>query len=133
MKKLALLICITFLATANSYVKAQDDQFGNPERREEMKKRTEELKLKLKLSEPQSLKYDEILKRNREEARKKMSTLAPDAPRYERAEIMKNAMEKADQEITEILDSDQQAIYKAEKEKMKAERQEKRKERKAKK
>ncbi|MCG9879371.1 MAG: hypothetical protein MH472_02120 [Bacteroidia bacterium] len=96
-----------------------------------MKERTDSLKIKLKLTEVQAAKFDEIMKRNREEGKQKMMELPEDANRMERAEVMKETMQKADAEILEILDSEQQAIYKKEKElekeKMKAKAKERRK------
>ncbi len=106
---------------------AQGDPSMDPSRREEMKKKNEEFKAKLKLSAPQAAKYDEIVKRNREVAKGKMMALPEDAPRSERGDIMRKAMEDADQEIMEILDSEQQAIFKAEKTKMLEERKKQKK------
>ncbi len=116
MKKTVFAGIITFLLIALQPALAQ--QGG---RMEEMKKKSDELKAKLNLSEPQAAKYDEILTRNREDARKKMQALPEDALPSERREIMKKALENADAEILEILDTEQQNIYKAEKEKMKTE------------
>lgn len=117
---IAFLVCIfTLVQTA----KAQPSGPGmDPTKREEMKKKAEELKVKLNLSEPQAKMYDEILKRNREDARKQMMALPEDAPRSERGDIMKKSLANADLEIMEILDSEQQTLYKAEKEKMKEEK-----------
>ena len=98
-----------------------------------MKEKSDSLKIKLKLTDVQAAKYDEIMKRNRDQAKAKMMELPEDANRMERAEVMRNAMKNADAEIFEILDSDQQAIYKLEKDKMKSEAKSKAKERKRKK
>lgn len=95
-----------------------------------MKERTDSLKMKLKLTEVQAAKFDEIMKRNREEGRKKMMELPEDANRMERGEIMRETMKNADSEIMEILDSEQQSIYKQEKEKEKEKMKEKAKARK---
>lgn len=92
-----------------------------------MKQRADALKVKLNLSEPQAVKYDEILKRNRDEARAKMQELPDDATPSERRVIMEKALKNADIEIMEILDTEQQTIYKEEKEKMKQEVKAKRK------
>lgn len=130
MKSLFLMASLVCLLSLVQTAKAQPPAGMEQGKREEMKKKADELKAKLNLSEPQAAKYDEILKRNREEARTKMMALPEDAPRSERGEIMKKYMEAADSEIFEILDTDQQTIYKAEKEKMKTEMAEKRKEKK---
>jgi hypothetical protein len=106
---------------------AQTGDGRGPGRNEAMKQKAEALKVKLNLTEPQAAKYDEILKRNREEARAKMQELPEDASPSERRVIMEKALKNADVEIFEILDSEQQAIYKAEKEKMKEEVKAKRK------
>jgi hypothetical protein len=98
-----------------------------PGRNEAMKQRADALKVKLNLTEPQAAKYDEILKRNRDEARAKMQELPDDATPSERRVIMEKALKNADIEIMEILDTEQQTIYKAEKEKMKEEVKAKRK------
>lgn len=92
-----------------------------------MKQRADALKVKLNLSEPQAVKYDEILKRNRDEARAKMQELPDDATPSERRVIMEKALKNADIEIMEILDTEQQTIYKEEKGKMKEEVKAKRK------
>lgn len=97
-----------------------------------MKEKSDSLKIKLKLTDVQSAKFDEIMKRNREEGRQKMMELPEDASRMERAEIMRETMKKADSEIFEILDTEQQAIYKKEKEQEKEKMKEKVKERKKK-
>ncbi len=114
------------LALAQNSI-AQGDPSMDPSRREEMKKKNEALKAKLNLSAPQAAKYDEIIKRSRDLAMGKMMALPEDAPRSERGAIMRQAMEAADQEIMEILDSDQQAIFKAEKAKMLEERKQQKK------
>jgi hypothetical protein len=67
------------------------------------------------------------MKRNREEIRKRMMELPDDASRMERAEVMRETMKNADKEILEILDSDQQIVYRSEKEKMQQERKSNRK------
>ncbi len=118
-----LFICLGFAQITF----AQGDPNMDPTRREEMKKKNEEFKAKLKLSAPQAAKYEEIVKRNREVAKGKMMALPEDAPRSERGDIMRKAMEDADQEIMEILDSEQQAIFKAEKTKMLEERKKQKK------
>ena len=56
-----------------------------------------------------------------------MQELPEDAAPSERREIMEKALKNADVEILEILDTEQQAIYKEEKEKMKEEVKAKRK------
>jgi exopolysaccharide biosynthesis protein len=126
MKKTKRLIAIAFLVCIFTLVQTAKAQPGgpgkDPAKREEMKKKAEELKVKLNLSEPQAKMYDEILKRNREDARKQMMALPEDAPRSQRGEIMKKSLANADMEILEILDTEQQTIYKAEKEKMKEEK-----------
>ncbi len=126
MKKTKRLIAIAFLVCIFTMVQTTKAQPGgpgkDPAKREEMKKKAEELKVKLNLSEPQAKMYDEILKRNREDARKQMMALPEDAPRSQRGEIMKKSLANADMEILEILDTEQQTIYKAEKEKMKEEK-----------
>jgi hypothetical protein len=53
--------------------------------------------------------------------------LPDDASRMERAEVMRETMKNADKEILEILDSDQQIVYRSEKEKMQQERKSNRK------
>ena len=126
MKKTKRLIAIAFLVCIFTLVQTAKAQTGkpgmDPAKREEMKKKAEELKVKLNLSEPQAKMYDEILKRNRDEARKQMMALPENAPRSQRSEIMKKSLANADMEIMEILDTEQQTIYKAEKEKMKEEK-----------
>jgi hypothetical protein len=114
MKKTIQLSLFLLFLVAITPAKAQQG-----DRMEEMKKKSDELKAKLNLSEPQAVKYDEIIARNREEAKKKMQALPENAPPNERREIMKKSLENADGEILEILDTEQQTIYKAEKEKMK--------------
>jgi hypothetical protein len=114
MKKTIQLSLLLLLLVSIIPAKAQQGA-----RMEEMKKKSDELKAKLNLSEPQAVKYDEILARNREEARKKIQALPENSAPTERREIMKKSLENADTEILEILDTEQQTIYKAEKEKMK--------------
>lgn len=114
MKKFIQLGMFLFILAASIPAQAQQGA-----RMDEMKKKADELKAKLNLSEPQAVKYDEILARNREEAKKKMQALPENAAPGERREIMKKSLENADAEILEILDTEQQTIYKAEKEKMK--------------
>lgn len=123
-KAIALLVLFTGLSMT---VLAQGKPGKGPEKKAEMEKRRQELKAKLNLTEVQSAKFDEITARHREEAKKKASELPPDATQAQKKEIMKNALESADKEIMELLDSEQQAIYKAEKEKMKQEAKEKKK------
>jgi hypothetical protein len=92
-----------------------------------LKEKSDSLKIKLKLTDFQSAKFDEIMKRNREEIRKRMMELPDDASRMERAEVMRETIKNADKEILEILDSDQQIVYRSEKEKMQQERKSNRK------
>lgn len=128
---MAILICLFSLVQT---AKAQKEATGmNPTKREEMKKKAEELKVKLNLSEQQGKMYDDILKRNTEQAKKQMMALPEDAPKSDRGNIMKKSLANADIEILEILDSEQQLIYKSEKEMMKEKMVEKRKEAKKKK
>jgi translation initiation factor 2B subunit (eIF-2B alpha/beta/delta family) len=128
---MAILICLFSLVQT---VKAQEaGPKMDPTKKEEMKKKAEELKVKLNLSEQQGKMYDEILKRNREQAKKQIMALPENAPRSDRGDIMKKSLANADIEILEILDSEQQLIYKTEKEKMKEKMIEKRKEAKKKK
>ncbi|MDP1725894.1 MAG: hypothetical protein Q8M15_03855 [Bacteroidota bacterium] len=100
------------------------------EKREEMKAKVAEIEAKLNLAPEQAAKIKEIKQRNTDEAKGKIMALPADASREDRMKIMKEAMDNADQEILEILNSEQQAIYKAEKEKLKEEMKEKRKSRK---
>jgi hypothetical protein len=130
-KTMALIFCLGILLIFNPLM-AQTGQGNGQGNREEMKKRSEELKVKLKLSPEQSAMYDKIISSNREEARTQMMALPEDASRLEKSEIMKKSMEKADGEILEILDGEQQKIYKEEKEKMKAEMKAKRDQKKGK-
>lgn len=97
------------------------------EKREEMKKKVEEIEAKLNLTPEQAAKIKEIKQRNADDAKGKIMALPDDAGRDEKIKIMKEAMANADQEILEILNTEQQLIYKAEKEKAKEEMKEKRK------
>ncbi|MDZ4668540.1 MAG: hypothetical protein SGJ00_11755 [bacterium] len=121
-----LLLFIAFISFENLLAQPAKMQ-QNGERNEAMKKKSEELKGKLNLSEPQAAKYDEILKRNRNEAKTKMMALPENAEPKERRTIMEQSLKNADLEIMEILDTEQQTIYKAEKDKMKEEVKTKRK------
>lgn len=130
LKQSVKLLMMLLLTGSTFQLMAQQNGGMNSARMEEMQKKAAELKAKLNLSEPQAAKYDEILTRNREDIRKQIMNLPPDALPSERREIMKKGMDNADLEILEILDSEQQAIYKAEKEKMKQEMAEKKKKKK---
>lgn len=125
-KMMALAVGIGLLSICEP-AQAQNHNPGGG-MRQEMKQRTEELKAKLKLTPEQTLMFDEIMKRNREEARNQMMALPDDALPMERNAIAKKSIEKADTEIMEILDSEQQAMYKAERDIQKGKMKERRKE-----
>jgi hypothetical protein len=127
LKKQLVVLMLFILAIGLQPLLAQTGDGMGPGRNEAMKQRADALKVKLNLTEPQAAKYDEILKRNRDEARAKMQELPDDATPSERRVIMEKALKNADIEIMEILDTEQQTIYKAEKEKMKEEVKAKRK------
>ena len=127
LKKQLVVVILFMMAIGLQPLLAQTGDGKGPGRNEAMKQKAEALKLKLNLTEPQAAKYDEILKRNRDEARAKMQELPEDAAPSERREIMEKALKNADVEILEILDTEQQDIYKEEKEKMKEEVKAKRK------
>lgn len=97
------------------------------EKREELKKKVDEIEAKLNLAPEQAAKIKEIKQRNADDARGKIMALPDDAGREEKMKILKDAMANTDQEILEILNTEQQLIYKAEKEKLKEEMKEKRK------
>lgn len=88
---------------------------------QEMKQRSDALKAKLKLSEEQSVLFDDILKKNREDARNQMMALPEGSTPQDRITIMRASMEKSDLQIFEILDSEQQIVFKAEREKTREE------------
>jgi len=125
------VLCLLFFGLNQSVAQGRENRGKGMQAA--MKEKSDSLKIKLKLTDVQAAKYDEIMKRNRDQAKAKMMELPEDANRMERAEVMRNAMKNADAEIFEILDSDQQAIYKLEKDKMKSEAKSKAKERKRKK
>lgn len=127
------LICMFYFGLNQSAAQGREGKGKGKGRQEAMKEKSDSLKMKLKLTDVQSAKYDEIMKRNRDEGRRKMMELPEGASRMERAEVIRETMKNADAEITEILDSEQQAIYKKEKEQEKEKMKEKMKERKKKK
>lgn len=129
MLQIFMIVLFTLLLKP-ALAQAPQDGSGKGERREEMKRQMEELEAKLNLTPEQRTKIEEIKKRNRDEAKGKMMALPADAAREEKGRIMKDAMIKADAEIMELLNTEQQSIYKAEKEKIKEQKKEKRMERK---
>ena len=98
-------------------------------RKQEMKANAQAFKEKLNLTPEQQTKIKEIRKRYRDEVKAKLAA-NPNASKEEKRKMMRQAMESADIEITALLTSEQQAIYKAEKERRIKERKEKMKERK---
>ncbi|MCF8255510.1 MAG: hypothetical protein K9J84_13120, partial [Bacteroidia bacterium] len=72
-KMIALIFCLGALAISQPLL-AQPGS-GGQGNREEMKKRSEELKAKLKLSPEQGAMYDKIIAQNREEAKTQMMAL----------------------------------------------------------
>ncbi|MFY8019919.1 MAG: hypothetical protein ACOVP1_01930 [Bacteroidia bacterium] len=104
-------------------------QKNKQEKRQEMKANAQAFKEKLNLTPEQQTKIKEIRKRYRDEIKAKL-TANPNASKEEKRKLMKQAMESADVEINALLTTEQQNIYKAEKERRIKERREKMKEKK---
>ncbi len=128
--KLICLLAFSFF-TINAF-----SQNGGPragQAKANLQEKRDSLKLMLKLSESQSKQFDEITAKHRAEAKTKAQSLPADASPKEKRDIMKAAMESADAEIMAMLTPEQQKIFQQEKEKMKAQRQSKAKEKRGKK
>ncbi len=117
--KSSLVLIVMMVLSLGNQVYAQGPQNA------QMEAKRNELKAKLNLTPKQTEQFDEITKRNREEARQKAKGLPESASQKEKKDIMKASMEKADAEIIAILNVEQQKIFKEEKEKMRQERKEK--------
>ena len=126
MKNKIALLLLGFGLLFNFQVNAQKNK---QEKRQEMKANAQAFKEKLNLTPEQQTKIKEIRKRYRDEIKAKLAA-NPNASKEEKRKMMRQAMESADIEITALLTSEQQAIYKAEKERRIKERKEKMKERK---
>ena len=126
MKNSILMLLALFAIMMSSNLYAQKHK---QERKQEMKANAQAFKEKLNLTPEQQTKIKEIRKRYRDEVKAKLAA-NPNASKEEKRKMMRQAMESADIEITALLTSEQQAIYKAEKERRIKERKEKMKERK---
>ncbi len=126
-----LSLLTIFSLSANAQTNENSDKpgrAGGEQKQGDLKGRIEEMKAKLGLTPEQDAKIQEISKKNREEFRTRMQAIPKDAQDEARRNLRKEMMNKTDDEILELLTTEQQTIYKAEKEKMKSEMRDKMKE-----